>query len=110
MKRDPQIETTGPAQLTNEAPRPPSLAPRSPSEKYLASLWSEIIGLDKLTLPEKFLDVGGNSLTLNIVLSRIKSERGVSLEAELFFDPERSSVAYLARELDVLIKTNPTRP
>jgi hypothetical protein len=77
--------------------------PRSPNEKYLASLWAEIIGLDRnqVLLPHKFLEVGGNSLTLNIILNRIEAETGASLDAELFFDDERSSLFALARELDV---------
>ncbi len=77
--------------------------PASGSEKYIASLWSEIIGLDHVLLSNKFLDVGGNSLRLNIILNRIEKETGVALEAESFFDPDRSSVFELARELDLAL-------
>ena len=77
--------------------------PRSDSERYLASLWSEIIGLENVELPGKFLELGGNSLTLNIILNRIEAEKEVSLEAELFFDPERSSLFEVAKELDALL-------
>ena len=84
--------------------------PRSASQKYLAALWSEIIGLDQIMLPNKFLEVGGNSLTLNIILNRIEMEKGVSLEAQLFFDTEKSSLFELARELDVLLENKPDQP
>lgn len=83
--------------------------PRSASEKYMASLWSEVIGLNQVTLPNKFLDVGGNSLRLNIILNRIEKEKGVSLDAQLFFDDERSSLFELAKELDVLLENKPDR-
>jgi hypothetical protein len=83
--------------------------PLTPTEEYMARLWVEIIGLEKLDRTDKFLEVGGNSLTLNVVLNRIKQERGVSITPQLFFDPDQSSVASLARELDELI-ANPNRP
>ena len=69
----------------------------------MASLWSEIIGLDEVALSDKFLEVGGNSLTLNVVLNRIKSERGVWMQPQLFFDDDKSTISELARELDKLL-------
>ncbi len=83
--------------------------PLTPTEEYMARLWAEIIGIEKLDRTDKFLDVGGNSLTLNVVVNRIKQERGVSIAPQLFFDADQSSVASLARELDELI-ANPNRP
>ncbi len=78
-----------------------SQEPKTANEKYLAALWAEIIGLDHVLLSDKFLDVGGNSLRLNIVLNRIEKETGASLDAAQFFDPDRSSVFELAKELDL---------
>lgn len=78
--------------------------PRSPRERYMASLWAEIIGVESDLLPsDTFLSVGGNSLTLQVILTRICSELGVSLEPHLFFDSERSSLSHLARELDAVL-------
>ncbi len=74
--------------------------PESGSERYLAALWSEVIGLEGVTASDRFLDVGGNSLTLNIILNRIRTEKGVSLDARPFFDSDRSSLAALAEQLD----------
>jgi acyl carrier protein len=76
--------------------------PQTASEKYLAALWEEIIGIEGVTRPQRFLDVGGNSLTLNIILNRIESETGAAIRPELFFDDETSSLAQLAAELDAL--------
>ncbi len=82
--------------------------PSSLSEKYVASLWSEIIGVDEVLLPSKFIEVGGNSLTLNIILNRIEAEKGVVFDAGLFFEPSRSSLFEIARELDRLMKARPS--
>jgi Phosphopantetheine attachment site len=102
MKASDTQLTDGP--LTNEDHH----EPKSASEKYMASLWKEIIGLDQVRLQNKFADVGGNSLTLNIILTRIEKEKGASVEAELFFDPDRSSLFDLAKELDLAL-ANPDR-
>ena len=89
--------------LTNE-----DHEPKSASEKYLASLWKEIIGLEQVKLQHKFEEVGGNSLTLNLMLTRMETEKGASVESELFFDPDRSSLFELAKELDLAL-ANPDR-
>ncbi len=92
--------TTTQAELPDQASND---EPQSSSGQYMAALWSEVIGLDKVTRSGKFLDVGGNSLTLNVVINRIKLEHGVSIAPQLFFDPDKSSIADLARELDELL-------
>jgi ribosome assembly protein YihI (activator of Der GTPase) len=117
MIRNSEVGAPESGQLTDQTLQPGNDAgnqagnqePRTASEKYLASLWSEIIGLDRVSLPDKFLELGGNSLTLNIILNRIEAEKGVSLPAQSFFDPERSSLFELAREFDAL-KDDPDRP
>jgi acyl carrier protein len=110
MTQNLAMETTETGQFADRAPQAGEGEPGTPSEKYLASLWTEIIGLDRVTLPDKFLDLGGNSLTLNIILSRIENEKGVSIPPQLFFDPERSSLFELAREMDALPEGGPDRP
>jgi ribosome assembly protein YihI (activator of Der GTPase) len=104
MTRNSEVEAPRSGQLTDQSLQAENQEPRTPSEKYMASLWSEIIGLDQVMLPHKFLEVGGNSLTLNIILNRIETEKGVSPEAQLFFDDDRSSLFELAKELDLLLE------
>jgi hypothetical protein len=91
----------------HEVPPAEDGEPRSASEKYLAALWAELIGLDRVTLPSKFLEVGGNSLTLNILLNRIEAEMGVELDPQLFFDDDTSSLFELARRLDDALAQRP---
>jgi hypothetical protein len=79
----------------------------SDSESYLASLWMEIIGIEQVLPDDRFLDLGGNSLTLNIVLKRIEKERAAKMPARIFFDPQTSSLSNLARTLDGLLARTP---
>jgi Phosphopantetheine attachment site len=104
MKANPEVETEGAGQVSDRAPLVEKQEPRSPNEEYLASLWVEIIGLepDQVQLTRTFVEVGGNSLTLNVILNRIEADTGAALAAELFFDENRSSLSALARELDLL--------
>jgi Phosphopantetheine attachment site len=101
----PSGQNADPASQTEA--QEPGQEPGSPSEKYLAALWSEIIGLDHVLLPNKFLEVGGNSLTLNIILNRVEIETGVALDAQLFYDDDRSSLVEIAKQLDVLRAQGP---
>lgn len=103
MKANSEVEAASSGQVSGQALPVGNQEPQSPSEKYLAALWAEIIGLDpnQVLLPHKFLEVGGNSLTLNIILARIEAETGASISPELFFDDERSSLFEVAKELDI---------
>lgn len=97
-----KVEALTPGSITDQAIQAGNQQPNSSNEKYMAALWLEIIGLDQIWLSDKFLDVGGNSLTLNVILKRVEKEKGAALPARQFFDPERSSLFEIARELDML--------
>ena len=98
-----QAEAPNLAQPTAQPLQTDDQEPTSASEKYMASLWSEIIGVSKLKLSDTFANAGGNSITLPIIVNRIRSERGVSIQPQLFFDPDNSSLSELAKELDRLL-------
>jgi hypothetical protein len=106
MTRNSEVDATSSRQA-DQAPHAPDHEPRSGSETYLAALWSEIIGIKRVMLSHRFLDVGGNSLTLNIIVNRIEKETGASLDPQLFFADDRSSLFELAKELDVLLEGKP---
>ena len=89
---------------------PEDQEPRTPSEKYMASLGKELIGLETVRISHTFLGVGGNSLTLNIILNRIETERGVALSPQQFFDDDKSSVLELAKALDAALAGEPAAP
>jgi hypothetical protein len=76
------------------------------SEEYLASLWCEAIGVDAVGPDDSFLQVGGNSLTLQIVVSKVRKQYGVLIEPRLFFQPDTSSLSQIAAELDRLLDRN----
>lgn len=78
----------------------------SASEQYLASLWCEAIGIDSVGPDDTFLQVGGNSLTLKVVVSKVRERHGVLIDPQLLFQPDTSSLSQIAAELDRLLERN----
>ena len=80
----------------------PYRAPRSPDEKVLAEIWSEVLGVDRVGIHDNFFELGGASVkSLRIVAKA--GEAGLSIDPalltpELLF--ERPTIAELAELLD----------
>ena len=75
------------------------IAPRSASEEAIASIWSELLGLDRVGIHDNFLDVGGHSLVGIRVLLRIQQATGVRLEANAL---TMQTLEQLAADIDRL--------
>lgn len=78
----------------------------SVTEQRLAELWCEEIGVDAIGPDDTFERVGGNSLTLRIILNKVRERYGVLIEPKLFFQPDTSSLSQIAAELDRLLDRN----
>jgi hypothetical protein len=73
------------------------IAPRTPTERAIAEIWSELLGLDRVGIHDNFLDAGGHSLVGIRVLSRIQKDTGVRLEANAL---TLQTLEQLAAEVD----------
>jgi aryl carrier-like protein len=56
-----------------------SEAPRTPTERALAQLWQEVLGVKRVGVHERFLDLGGHSLTAMKFLCRLRDQMDVTL-------------------------------
>ncbi|SFY16281.1 amino acid adenylation domain-containing protein [Pseudomonas sp. NFACC49-2] len=74
------------------------VAPRTPTEKVLAALWQEILGLDEVGVHDDFFAIGGHSLLATQVLSRIRRRLNVNLPLRTLF--ERGTLEQLAAAVD----------
>jgi amino acid adenylation domain-containing protein len=75
------------------------IAPRTQTEKDLASMFAHILGVTQVGLHDNFFELGGHSLLATQLLSRIREafpEKGISLH-QIFEFP---TVAGLAREIE----------
>ena len=73
-------------------------APRSPIEAAVAEIWSELLGVDRVGVQDRFFDLGGHSLMATQVLSRVRQQFEVELPLRQLF--EQPTVANLARMIE----------
>ncbi len=82
----------------------PFTAPRTPTEATLATLWAEVLELDRVSVHDDFFDLGGHSLLATRLLSRIRHTFQLELPLKALF--ERHTIAELA-ELIVATQLEP---
>ncbi|WP_198166952.1 non-ribosomal peptide synthetase [Microbispora sp. ATCC PTA-5024] len=51
--------------------------PRTPVEKAMAAIWSELVGVDTITTEDTFFTVGGHSMLVPLLARRIRERLGV---------------------------------
>jgi amino acid adenylation domain-containing protein len=76
------------------------VAPRNPTEEILASIWSEVLGLQHLSVHDNFFELGGHSLLATQVISRLRQAFSVELLLHSLF--KFPTVAELAEYLETL--------
>ena len=61
-------------------------APGSPLEKYLAALWSEILGVEKIGQQDNFFETGGDSLLGLRMVNRLRDSLGEHVSLVVVFE------------------------
>jgi amino acid adenylation domain-containing protein len=61
------------------------VAPRTETEKALATIWAQILKVERIGLHDNFFDLGGHSLLAVRVASQIRDVFGVDLAPRAFF-------------------------
>ena len=80
------------------------IAPRNPVEEVLASIWAQVLGIDKVGIHDNFFDLGGASIQSLQIIAKA-GEAGLQLTPEMLF--EHQTVAELAAALG---RQQPVRP
>jgi amino acid adenylation domain-containing protein len=73
------------------------VAPGTDTERVLAGIWSEVLGLHPVGVHDRFFDLGGDSLRMSRVQSRIRERLGFDLAPVVLF--EHPTIHALARHL-----------
>jgi amino acid adenylation domain-containing protein len=74
------------------------VAPRTPIEKVIATIWAEVLGLEKVGIYDNFLELGGHSLLASLVISRLRETLSVELSVGALF--ESPTVASLSEQIE----------
>lgn len=77
------------------------VAPRTDTEKLLASIWLEILGVERVSIHDNFFEMGGHSLLATQALSRIRDLFQVELPLRTLF--ESPFIESLAERLDTIL-------
>ncbi|MCF2149914.1 amino acid adenylation domain-containing protein [Desmonostoc muscorum LEGE 12446] len=74
------------------------VAPQTSIEKQLATIWMEVLGLEKIGINDNFFELGGHSLLATQVISRINKNLDIELPIRKIF--ELSTIAKFAKIIE----------
>lgn len=77
--------------------------PKTPIEKELASIWSEVLGVEKIARTDNLFDLGGHSLLITRIMSRVRKNFQIDVPIHAFF--ETPTVAEIAAVIEANKKT-----
>jgi amino acid adenylation domain-containing protein len=72
--------------------------PATATEREIAAIWCEVLGLERVGRRDDFFELGGHSLMAVQILSRVRSRLGLDLPVRTLF--EASGLADFARQAD----------
>jgi len=87
--------------------------PRTVLEKYLLEIWLDILDLDSIGIDDDFFSLGGHSLLVTRIITRIKNEIKIGISIRNLFDfPTISGLAKMVEDqirdsYDSLLANNP---
>ncbi|MCB9730337.1 MAG: amino acid adenylation domain-containing protein [Deltaproteobacteria bacterium] len=78
----------------------PFVAPRTPTERAVAHIWSQVLGVARVGVDDDFFELGGHSILATRVIARLVTELGVELPLRWFF--ASSTLGALAERVEAL--------
>ncbi len=110
-KRLPEIE------FDREDVKTEFIEAKTPMQKSLVDIWKELLGVDRIGIKDNFFDLGGHSLIVTQMISRIREEFGIELPVrKIFENPTIEFLSYAIQnenrfsELPPLVRTNRNKP
>ncbi len=82
------------------------VAPRNLTEKMIAEIWGEVLGLDQVSVTADFFELGGHSLIATQVMSRVREAMRVELPVRTLF--KFPTVAGLAETVAESLRVEPS--
>ncbi|WP_293076054.1 non-ribosomal peptide synthetase [Okeania sp. SIO3B5] len=76
------------------------VAPETETQKILAEIWAEVLGIEQIGIHDNFFDLGGHSLRATQVVSRVRQGFGNELTLQGLF--ESPTIAGIAKHIEVV--------
>ncbi|WP_409279623.1 phosphopantetheine-binding protein, partial [Pseudomonas defluvii] len=61
-------------------------APQTDTERAVAGLWAELLGVERVGLDDDFFELGGHSLLATQVISRVQQQLGTQVALRELFE------------------------
>jgi acyl carrier protein len=74
------------------------IAPRTPIEEMLVSIWVQVLGRERVGIKDLFQDLGGTSLHAARIFSRLRDDLGISVPRSLIL--EAPTIAQMATYIE----------
>ncbi|MFE0176944.1 amino acid adenylation domain-containing protein, partial [Streptomyces sp. NPDC059002] len=85
----------------------PFKAPRTAREEVLATLFAEVLGLERVGIDDGFFELGGHSLLATRLINRARAELGIEIPIRKIFDlPTVAALAAWTTESAVPLRPN----
>ena len=102
---DETVEAEGQPARADAHPRP-SLStdyvePETETQRSVAAIWADLLGIDRVGARDGFFELGGNSLLMMQLSVRLRSRFGVSLPIQSLFDTP--DVCSLSERIDAIL-------
>ncbi|NEQ82593.1 MAG: amino acid adenylation domain-containing protein, partial [Moorea sp. SIO2I5] len=76
------------------------VAPETETQKVLAEIWVEVLGIEQIGIHDNFFDLGGHSLMATQVVSRVRNTFNLELSVSKLF--ENPTIAQLSTDLEAI--------
>ncbi|NEO74220.1 phosphopantetheine-binding protein, partial [Moorena sp. SIO3H5] len=76
------------------------VAPQTETQKVLAEIWAEVLGIEQVGIHDNFFDLGGHSLMATQVVSRVRQGLSVELSVSKLF--ENPTIKQLGTDIDAI--------
>ncbi|MEP7121256.1 MAG: amino acid adenylation domain-containing protein [Byssovorax sp.] len=100
-----KIDRRALAAIESETPREPLeeyVAPRTPTEEVLASIWADVFARPRVGMDERFADLGGHSLLAIQIVARAREAFQAEIPLRTIF--EHPTIGALAATVDALVR------
>ena len=76
------------------------IAPRTPTERQIADIWTQLLKLEQIGIHNNFFEFGGHPLLATQVISRLRQAFGIELPLQTLF--EAPTVGELSERLETI--------
>jgi amino acid adenylation domain-containing protein len=79
----------------------PFIAPRTPTEKLLAEIWAQVLGVEPIGVQDNFFDLGGHSLLATQIMFRLRDTFQADIPLRTLF--EKPTIEELALAVEEIL-------